>query len=163
MLKLYKNNTDSISYWETWDKDAKTGLIHWGIVGEKGQNKEIKSSLFKSFRKTVQSEIDERLKEGFSTVDIDDHYTLLIEFKVDGMGTPEDVEKRTRLQDKMDDVLGWTGLGHCDGGSIGSDTMEVCCYVIDFDTGKRVIEKALAGTEFDNYSRIYAENETDAD
>ena len=75
------------------------------------------------------------------------------------MGTAEDVEKRTRLQDKMDDVLGWTGLGHCDGGSIGSGTMEVCCYVIDFETAKSVIQENLKGTEFSNYTRIFEEIE----
>jgi hypothetical protein len=75
------------------------------------------------------------------------------------MGTLEDVEKRTRLQDKMDQVLGWTGLGHCDGGSIGSGTMEVCCYVIDFNIAKTVIEQSLKGTEFANYTRIYNEDE----
>jgi hypothetical protein len=163
MLKLYKNEGDAISYWETWDKNAKTGLVHWGTVGDKGQSKQVESSLFKSFRKIIQSEIDERIKDGYNTVDIDNHYTLLIEYVVDGMGTPEDVEKRTRLQDKMDEVLGWTGLGHCDGGSIGSGTMEVCCYVIDFVTAKRVIEDALVATEFDNYTRIYDENDTDMD
>jgi hypothetical protein len=74
------------------------------------------------------------------------------------MGTAEDVEKRTRLQEKMDDVLGWTGLGHCDGGSIGSGTMEVCCYVIDFEVAKSVIEENLKDTEFANYTRIFDEN-----
>ena len=75
------------------------------------------------------------------------------------MGTPEDVEKRTRLQDRMNDFLGWIGLGHCDGGSIGSGTMEVCCFVIDFDIAKSLIEENLVGTEFANYTRIYDEDE----
>jgi len=78
---------------------------------------------------------------------------------VEGMGTPEDIEKRTRLQDRMDSILGWTGLGHCDGGSIGSGTMEVCCFVIDFDTAKNVITQNLKDTEFADYLRIYNENE----
>ncbi|WP_431198992.1 hypothetical protein ACRQ5D_01495 [Mucilaginibacter sp. P25] len=51
MLKLYKKDAAVINYWETWDKDDKTGLIHWGIVGEVGQNEEIHSSLLSSFRK----------------------------------------------------------------------------------------------------------------
>jgi len=78
---------------------------------------------------------------GYGPVGEDDHARLLIEFKVDGMGTPEDVEKRTRLQSRMDETLGWTGLGRCDGGSIGSGTMEVCCFVVDFETARQVIEK----------------------
>ena len=41
----------------------------------------------------------------------------------------------------MDEVLGWTGLGHTDGGSIGSGTMEVGCVVVDFEIAKKVIEE----------------------
>ncbi|WP_426669329.1 hypothetical protein ACPPVU_24310 [Mucilaginibacter sp. McL0603] len=111
-----------------------------------------------NFRKKIQKEITIKSKEGIGEIDIDDHYTLLIEFAVDGMGSPEDLEKRTRLQSKMNETLGWTGLGHCDGGSIGSGTMEVCCYVVDFDTAKKMIEQDLKSTEFSNYTRIYDEN-----
>jgi hypothetical protein len=57
----------------------------------------------------------------------------------------------------MNEVLGWTGLGHCDGGSIGSGTMEVCCMVVDVDIATRVIESDLKNTEFEDYSRIYEE------
>ena len=58
----------------------------------------------------------------------------------------------------MDEVLGWTGLGHCEGGSIGSGTMEVCCFVVDFDIAKKVIETKLKDTEFADYTRIFDEN-----
>ncbi|MFI5136621.1 MAG: hypothetical protein ACHQIM_02260 [Sphingobacteriales bacterium] len=159
MLKLYKRTDNEIFYWETWDKDNKTGIIHWGKVGEKGNNKEVKSGLFTNFRKEIQKEINNALSEGYREVDSDELFTLLVEYKVDGMGTPEDLKKRTKLQGRMDGTLGWTGLGHCDGGSMGSGTMEVCCYVVDFNTAKRIIEQDLKETEFANYSRIYDENE----
>ncbi len=158
MLKLYKRTDNGIHYWETWDKDDKTALVHWGIVGQRGQDKEVKSGIFSNFRKVVQKEIDNLITNGFEEIDIEDHYTLLIEFKVEGMGTPQDVEKRTRLQNRMDSTLGWTGLGNCDGGSIGSGTMEVCCLVVDFDIAKQVIEQDLKNTEFADYVRIFDEN-----
>jgi len=128
-------------------------------VGEIGQSEEVHSGLLSSFRKKIQTIINKKIDEGYRHIDIDDHYTLLIEYIIEEMGTPEDIEKRTRLQDKMDEVLGWTGLGHCDGGSIGSGRMEVCCLVIDFGLAKVVIEKSLENTEFANYVRIYDENE----
>jgi len=59
----------------------------------------------------------------------------------------------------MDEVLGWTGLGHTDGGSIGSGTMEVGCVVVDFDIAKKVIEQDLKNTEFADYTRIFKMNE----
>ena len=133
--------------------------LHWGALGTKGESKELKSTLLRKATSVIQKEIEKKISEGFAPVEIDDHFTLLIEYAVDGMGCGEDVEKRHRLQDRMDETLGWTGLGHCDGGSIGSSTMEACCFVADFEIAKRVIEEDLKGTEFENYTRIYDENE----
>ena len=157
-MKLYKRVDGEIHFWETWDIDDKTGAVHKGIIGHRGDYRKIKSGLFSNYRKEVQKEIDQYCKDGYQKVDIEDHFTLLIEFKVDEMGTTEDVEKRIRLQERMDDILGWTGLGHCDGGSIGSGTMEVCCFVIDFEVAKSVTEENLKDTEFANYTRIFDEN-----
>ena len=82
MLKLYKQVDNEIHYWETWDQDKKTGIIHWGVVGEPGQNKEIKSGILSSFRKEIQNEINKQLENGYGVIDEDDHFTLLIEYKV---------------------------------------------------------------------------------
>ena len=158
-MKLYKTINNKIHFWETWDIDEKKGAINIGIVGEIGDYKEIKSGLFSNYRKTIQKEIDKYCADGFEEVDIEQHYTLLIEFSVDGMGTEQDVEKRTRLQDRMNEMLGWNGLEFCDGGSIGSGTMEVCCYVIDFKIAKNVIENDLKETEFSDYLRVYDEEQ----
>lgn len=116
----------------------------------------LKKSLFHNPQKAIQKEIDELIAIGFS--EVDQTFTLMVEYSVDGFGTPEDLDKRARLQDRLNETLGWTGLGHCDGGSIGSDTMEVCNYVVDFEIAKRVIEKDLIGTEFENFTRIYDED-----
>jgi len=158
MLKLYKNIDQKLHYWETWDKDESTGVVHWGMVGNKGESDEIRSGYLSSFRKKIQRLIDEKITEGYGPIEDDDLYTLLIEYDVDGMGTGDDLDKRHRLQGRMDETLGWTGLGHCDGGSIGSGTMEVCCIVVDFDTAFQVIQNDLSGTEFENYTRIFDEN-----
>ena len=80
---------------------------------------------------------------------------LEIEYIIEGFGTEEDLDKRHRLEEIMDEVLGWTGLGHTDGGSIGSGTMEVGCIVVDYEIAKKVIEENLKNTEFSNFSRIY--------
>ena len=103
----------------------------------------------------IQKEIDSLVSNGYAPIDQEEHFTLLVEYAIEGMGDKEDVEKRHRLEDRMNETLGWTGLGACDGGSIGSGTMEVCNFVVDFEIAKKVIENDLAGTEFKNYTRIY--------
>jgi len=158
VLKLYRFSNDKKEYWETWDNGKGSHTIHWGELGTRGESKTVKSTLLSKAEVTIQKEIDGLVKAGFHTIDIDDHFTLLIEYAVEGMGTPTDLEKRSRLESRMNETLGWTGLGACDGGSIGSGSMEVCNFVVDFEVAKAVIEKDLAGTEFSNYTRIFDEN-----
>ena len=74
------------------------------------------------------------------------------------MGNTDDLDKRHRLEERKNETLGWTGLGHCDGGSIGSGTMEVCNFVVDFEIAKKVIEEDLIETQLSDFARIYDEN-----
>jgi len=157
MIKLYHKTEDGIRYWETWDHKG-VHTIHWGELGERGQSKELKNSLLRSATKDVQAKIEEKKAEGYQEIPVEQHDVLIIEHAVQGMGSATDLDKRHRLQERMDETLGWTGLGHCDGGSIGSGTMEVCCLVVDFDTAAKVIGADLRGTEFEDYTRIYRED-----
>ncbi len=159
MLKLYKRINSELHFWETWDKSEKIGIIHWGKVGEEGKDKEIKSIGKINFRDEIQKEIAEKIEEGYAQIEMENHRILLIEYKVEGMGNTNDLNKRSKLQDRMDQTLGWVGIGHCDGGSMGSGTMEVCCFVVDFEIAKKVIEEDLFDTEFEDFERIYDENE----
>ena len=156
MLKLYKFSDTKKEYWETWANDNGTHTVHWGELGTKGQSKEVKRSFLKKPEKIIQKEVDEMVSNGFNAVD--NEFTLLIEYAVEGMGTVDDVDKRHRLEDRMNETLGWTGLGNCDGGSIGSGTMEVCNFVVNFEVAKTAIENDLKDTEFENYTRIYDED-----
>lgn len=158
MLKLYRFSTGKKEYWETWDNDDGSHTVHWGDLGTSGNQKIVNSSFLKNARKKIQSDINQLVSDGFHEIGLEDHSILLIEYEVDGMGNVEDVDKRHRLQERMDATLGWTGLGHCDGGSIGSGTMEACNFVVDFELAKAVIEKDLTGTEFSDYTRIYEED-----
>lgn len=130
MIKLYKNIDKKLHYWETWDKDNKTGIVHWGEVGTQGQDKEIKSGLTENYANKIRKEMNQKVQEGYTEFDEENYAFLEIEYKIDGFGTEQDLEKRHRLEGKMNEVLGWTGLGHTDGGSIGSGTMEVGCVVV---------------------------------
>lgn len=158
MLKLYRITASVKEYWETWEEAEGRSIVHWGPLGTRGNTKTVQSGFLRSSTSIIQSEIDELVATGFRPIAPDDHAVLLIEYAVDGMGSAADIDKRHRLEQRMNETLGWTGLGACDGGSIGSGSMEVCNFVVDFDIAKRVIEDDLAGTEFKGYSRIYCED-----
>ena len=160
MLKLYRRQQGRVTeYHEAWVHSD--GVIeHWGTLGEEGHTREHNLDTNISEEENIVQILAPVMSNGFEPIDLDDHAILLIEYEIEGMFGKDDMsdlEKRYDLQERMDQTLGWTGLGHCDGGSIGSGTMEVCCFVVDFEIAKRVIEKDLAGTEFADYSRIYDE------
>ena len=158
MLKLYLKSPNDTEYWEMWENEDGSHTVHWGVLGTTGESRQVTPGLSQSAESEIQIEVDARVASGFCQIDIEDHVTLMIEFDVEGMGTPEDVERRGRLEDRMNELLGWTGLGACDGGSTGSGTMEVCCFVVDFDIAKGVIMNDLVNSEFSGYTRIYDED-----
>ena len=158
MLKLYKRIDETLRYHEAWCNDS-TVTEHWGVVGEQGESREHKLAKGEDEEDAILRVLQPAAEQGFAPIDIEDHATLLIEYAVEGFGTKQQLEKRHALQSRMDETLGWTGLGACDGGSSGSGTMEVCCYVADFDVAKRVIEADLKGTEYGDYTRIYREDD----
>ncbi len=159
MKKLYLLDPQGKNhrYHEAW-VDGKEVIEHFGTLGTRGTTRSHANRRFSSEKKNIQRILKSAVENGFSEISIEEHSILLIEFEVNGFGCPEDLEKRYALQDRMDETLGWTGLGHCDGGSIGSGTMEVCCFVVDFKIAKQTIENDLQGTQFANFSRIYDEN-----
>ena len=142
MIKLYRRGpVDKLEYWETWDKGDGSFVVHCGAVGERGESNEISSTLFSSASKKVEKQIAAKKAQGFVKIDPSQVATLLVEYVIDRFGTESELEKRYRLEERLNETLGWTGLGHCDGGSTGSGTMEVCCFVVDFDIAKIVIER----------------------
>jgi len=147
-MKLYRTSSGGMEYWETWEESPGQHRVHWGELGTVGESKVVKSTFLRKAEGPIQKEIDERVSQGFGQFSPENHAVLMIEYQIDGMGSDDDLTKRHQLEDRMNETLGWTGLGACDGGSIGSGTMEVCNFVVDFDVAKKVIEEDLVGTEF---------------
>ena len=156
MLKLYNRIDGTLRYHEAW-VNGRTVYEHWGFVGEQGETKNHRLSKAKTNEDAIVDVLSSALDVGYRPIALADHAVLMIEYAIDGFGSPEDVDKRHALEDRMNETLGWTGLGACDGGSIGSGSMEVCCYVVDFDIAKRVVENDLAGTEYSDFTCIYNE------
>lgn len=154
MLKLYKRIGDVLHYREGWVTNSAV-VEHLGGAGERGKTREHKLSKKADPETAVAEVLKSAASEGYVPVDEIGESMLVIEYAVEGFGSPADLEKRHALEDRLDETLGWTGLGHCDGGSIGLDTMEVYCFVADFGVAKRVVEADLAGTVFADFTRIY--------
>jgi hypothetical protein len=157
VLKLYRFSETEKEYWETWEHNGDH-IIHSGKLGTRGELQTIKGGLFKSALSTLESRIDAAIEAGFTPIDPEDHAVLMIEYSIEGMGSSADLDKRHALEERMNETLGWTGLGACDGGSTGNGTMEVCNFVVDFCVARAVVETDLRDTDFANYTRIYEES-----
>ena len=157
MIKLYKRQPDGrLAYHEAWVR-GKQITEHWGQVGTQGESR-VHPMQSGDERYELERILAMAREGGFERVEKDRHRRLIVEYVVAGMGTAADFDKRVRLENRLNETLGWIGLGHCDGGSIGSGAMEVCCFVVDFETAKSVVERDLTNTEFSNFSRIYDED-----
>jgi hypothetical protein len=158
MIKLYKqDDAGSWLYHEAW---LGEGVVteHWGRLGTRGESREHAADSSLDEGANLEAVLAGARDSGFEEVKLDDHRVLLVEYAVDGNGDSADLEKRHSLEDRLNELLGWTGLGHCDGGSIGSGTMEACCFVVDFELARALIAKALQDSEFGDYTRIYDED-----
>ncbi len=149
MIRVY-------GFFECWDEETKS-IIHYGQVGERGVVETVQHGIWTKLTNAIGRKINKFRRDGYIEIAEEDHSILIVEYKVEGMGTPTDLKKRHALQDRLQRVLGWTGLGFCDGGSIGSGTMEVCCFVVDFDIARAVVIADLETTEFNDYQSIYHE------
>jgi hypothetical protein len=146
MLKLYKLCDGIRRYRET---------EHWGTVGEEGETREHIVPRQADPDRFILALLRPAADEGFCPIEDSEHIILLIEYRIVAFGTRLDLDMRHALEKRMDQTLGWSGLGRCDGGSSGSGTMEVCCLVVDFDIAKRIIIEDLKDTEFSDYARSF--------
>ncbi len=94
--------------------------------------------------KALRDELQRALDDGYRPLDDDDWRTLVAECAVAGFGTAADAKERHALEDALDVFLRERGLGWCDGGSIGSGTMEIACFVESYPRARRLVAAFLA-------------------
>ena len=155
MLKLYKRKAKDMYYSEAWINDDIV-FHHKGKIGTEGETFEREVDVNLSEEENIVKVLKPSIEAGYKDIS-EQRVLLLIEYKLTGSEIEKNLAKRHELQDWLNSKLGWTGLGRCDGGSIGSGTMEVSAFVINYEVAKKLLERELKGTKFANYTRIYKE------
>lgn len=159
-FKLYKRSPNEIEYREAW---FSKGMVvdHWGICGDRGRTQPhpvANTAMRQRWFEILRSRADEL---GFQPIPASKYATLIVQQPIAGHGTPEDLELRHRVEDYLHDLTGWLGLGHCDGGSIGSGSMEIFCHVVDFDIAHRAVTRELATSAYRTF-RVLDREQTNA-
>jgi hypothetical protein len=88
---------------------------------------------------------------GFRPIAPSRNVTLVVVYAIADSGSESDLGRRHALEDFLNEQTDWMGLGHCDGGSSGSHSMEAFCVVVDGKIAKQTLALALAASPFSDF------------
>lgn len=146
-FKLYRRVEGGLEYHEAWPAPSSV-VEHRGLCGDRGQSRE-HTAPTEDDQVALLARLKAELgKEGFRSIPMSRHAQVIVESAIEGFGTSADIALRHRLEDFLSETVGWLGLGHCDGGSSGSGSMEVVCMVVDAAIAVAAINQELAGSAF---------------
>jgi predicted DNA-binding WGR domain protein len=143
VVRAYRRANGRHRYREFWF-DGRQVVEHWGIVGKRGRNKASRVS----GRDEAQSLLDRfgkrALKAGYRIAAASAFKPLRIRLATPAKTSRQSgMLRRHRLEDLLDERLGWAGLGYCDGGDAGGTTA-IYCMVVDRRIARSEIAKVLA-------------------
>jgi hypothetical protein len=159
MIRAYKEVNDDLLYFHIWEEDETNAVFYQGAMGDKGELEHVTTKIADELTDIINKKVDELNDTGWSGIDDDEYDVLIIEYKIGEEASEKDQVKHQAVQERMNEVLELTGVGWCDGGSIGEGTMEICCVVFDYQLAYDIINEDLNETEFEDFSRIYVESE----
>lgn len=154
-FKLYRERGGGREYHEAWPGE---GIVveHWGRCGERGEARELPARTGSDLARVLAELESGARNAGFRPVEPGAHATLVVEYRMPpGRNAARTSPDRAELEEALDQLIGWLGLGHCDGGSTGSGTMEVFLDVVDFECAKAALVRELASGPHAGFSRIY--------
>lgn len=158
LIKLIKQQNNQLLYWEVW-KDGRTLIVHYGTVGDTGETEEIKLSLFQRAEKEMEKLAEEQLLNGYEELDEDELVEFVIQYSYKEDELEEALKKRHFVEELMNESLGWTGNGSCDGGDIGSGTINIFSFVVDVEKALHSTLQELTNHSLLDYVRIAYEND----
>src|SRR5438067_13357297 len=100
MIKLYKRDKKGIRYWEAWDTNRKV-VVHWGNLGENGETREIRLK-GEPAEQVIAMESRLRRAEGYEEIPLDDHATVVVQYRTTGWGSLKDLDKRHKVEAILD-------------------------------------------------------------
>lgn len=139
---MIKQVDDKVLYWEVW-QDGNTLIIHYGTVGDTGETEEKNLSLFHKTDKVMNELAQKKINEGYDFLDDDKLIELVVQYTYHESEMAAMLKKRHNVEDLMNEWLGWTGNGSCDGGDVGSGTANIFNYVVDVEKATKTIIEEL--------------------
>jgi hypothetical protein len=165
MLKLYKRGKRGMRYWEAWAQVLWV-VIHQGKVGERGQVKHLEPVAGKSPEEVIAEAASLPRQKGYTEIPVEEHFQVVVQYRLKTWGSAKDLKRSHKIEDLLNESLGWTGNGHCDGNDIGSGTMNIFSLAVDPKLATEMIvntlrehslldEAVIAVREKDDYQVVY--------
>lgn len=161
IVKLYKETDGAIHYFEMWIDEDETLTSHEGILGEIGETESFgapeKNEDSLPPRIAMSKAIQTYLNLGY-TEDIT--WTEII---VQVAAKASDKELTETIEAMLNNCLGWTGNGHCDGSNTDNKLSTFFCYVVDKVIAVETIVEAFEeeDLDLDNLRIAYADDKTE--
>jgi hypothetical protein len=152
-FKRYRRSERGLEYREAWP-DGDVVIEHWGVCGDRGQSRTHPAATPDEQTRLLDALDKQAQADGFKTIAPSRHKGLEIRRRLGPDEALEALDERHALEELLNEELGWLGLGHCDGGSIGSGSVEVFCLVVDYEIARAAVAKALSGTRFAQYQPV---------
>jgi len=142
VLKLYKKEEDKTLYWEAWPEGEEI-VIHFGVLGQQGETTNIPLPEFEPPETAITKHAEEARSAGFAEVEQEELFEVIVQYRIEADGDENDLETAYQVEEVLNEALGWSGLGHCDGSDVGDGTLNVYCYVVDAKVASEVIVQEL--------------------
>lgn len=145
MIQLTKRN-GSDTFYKTIYTEGRVIVQHQGIVGawvkEEDVN-EIRVSRFKRLGRQILQLVEELERQGYRELQETDYTELVVQFRYDAGQEEEALERRHMMEEMIDEGLLHTGNGSCEGGDIGSGTMNIYYHVVDVEAAVALIFEGM--------------------
>jgi hypothetical protein len=130
VLKLYQRQEDRTLFWETWEREGQT-CLHFGEVGARGETLWFAPELREAIAARLERNAAELRERGYAELAPDEYELLVVQYHAAAWGDLENNSKRIRIENALDECLGWTGNGRCDGTDIAPPLLSINCLVVD--------------------------------
>lgn len=79
---------------------------------------------------------------------MDTRYSLVVQYRMEGWGSAAELDRRNRLEEILDEALQASGNGECDGGDIGSGSMDLFLEeIVDPDRATATVINTLKNAQ----------------
>jgi hypothetical protein len=157
MQSLYRKDGRAIFYHQAW-VNGDIVIENRGQGGERGEVRTYPAASLSDRRRIMAGIAAEARQAGFAAIPPSRMQQLVLSAPMTD-NVAADLDHRHALEDLLNNELGWLGLGYCDGGEIGSGSMEVFCRVVNRRFAVEAVMPILQANGFSRFTPVPNEKE----